>query len=229
MDQVLALATKEASSLACEGAVLLLTEKPLEASSKFNFGLEILRVIVRSALENERSKPESCSKTVTQANEFIQLKIPGLADERFYVFDSALLYTGGHNGGIDHGDAVIRSGCVLFNLALCFHQLGKASNSQDALQRAIDLYRTCAHLLLTTEDSLECGPVILFAMAALNNEACLHFDLGCLDGYYRIQAEIARTARGLGNAWSPDQQRVLREFQVNFSLTELGVPAARVA
>ena len=230
MDTVLALGVKEASSLACEGTALLMTERPLDAISKFNCGLEVLRVVVGGTYESHYKSTTDAERSRTApVHEFIQAKVPGLADERFYVFDFAMLYAEDNGGQIDHGTAIVRCAAVIFNLALCFHKLGKATKSEDALRSSINLYRTCAQLLLTTEDAQECSLVALFTMAAFNNEACLHFDLGCPEEYYRIQAEISRAANATRKEWSPAQQQLVKEFHINFAVTESCAPAAGTA
>jgi tetratricopeptide (TPR) repeat protein len=233
---VLALGINEASLVACEGTALLMLERPMEASSKFTSGLDLLRVVVSGAYQVEmeetasRNKEPLCIATKkAQLHEFIQAQVPGLADGRFYVFDYALLYAEDNGPSIDHGSAVIRCAAILFNLALCYHQRGNASKSEDALRSAIDLYRTCARLLLTTDAALECTSITLVAMAALNNEACLHYQLGFSHEYYHIQGEIARATKGARKAWSPSQRQLIHEFHVNFCITEFCAPAASTA
>lgn len=101
---------------------------------------------------------------------FTSVEVPGLTDEVFYLYIyNRALFLKASPYGPDLSDA---NAIVLFNLAMVFHQRGMLCGQEVKLHKAVHLYDFCTKLIEGTTSSM--GALV---MAALNNQAQIHFSL----------------------------------------------------
>jgi hypothetical protein len=98
--------------------------------------------------------------------------IPGMNDDCFYVHNQALIFRVGVLGSFQ--DVNMASSILVFNLALSYHLVGMASNSESNLRAACRLYVTCAKLALTSDTHMV-GSAL--AVASMNNMAQIEYRL----------------------------------------------------
>lgn len=164
---------KRAAQLNNHGVKLLADRNSQAAMAAFQNALAGIKEMV-----NEPSNVMDQEKLFCQGDgqRFISespVILQALQTEQSFVYNRPLLIE--EIIMIDDLDSTLAllSAAILFNLALCCHQIGRAGQEK-ALKRASVLYRMSLQLLQNCEAN-ECTSVI--CLLALNNRAQIHYEL----------------------------------------------------
>jgi tetratricopeptide (TPR) repeat protein len=152
---------KEACRLNNDGARFLAKQDARNAVKSLKSAL-----LVMSRLLAQELPTEGLTSAVSPRCSFVD--VPGL-DDAFYVFHRAFLLDWSQSMGTD---LCFSNAAIVFNLALAFHQSGKAGCREDQLRRAAHFYGL-AISLVANPSSIPGGLVFV----ALNNLAQIHYEL----------------------------------------------------
>jgi hypothetical protein len=166
---------KRASELNNHGIKLLVAGHSQEAMNSFQNALAGIKEVVSD--QNPRFDCEA-SMSLAPTQRLISespLILQALQTDQSFVYNRPLVIEEVTAVAIDDLDSTLAllSAAILFNLALCCHQVGGAGQEK-ALKRASVLYRMSLQLLQNCEAN-ECTTVI--CLLALNNRAQIHYEL----------------------------------------------------
>lgn len=101
--------------------------------------------------------------------------VPGLEDEAFYIHNHAFCVELADSSTCTNEDMLMASLVVVFNLALCNHQVGRQTNDIEKLQRACHFYKICTETL-SFKDHVNMNTVAsVLALLCQNNEAQIRY------------------------------------------------------
>jgi hypothetical protein len=167
---------KRASELNNHGINLLFSDHPQEAMNAFQGALAGIKEIVSD--EGPHLDSESSSMSMSPADSLIRespKRLHALQNDQSFIYNRPLVID--NTVDVDCGDLdatlALLSATILFNLALCCHNIGR-SGQEKALKRASVLYRMSLQLLQNCEAS-DCTTII--CLLALNNRAQIHYEL----------------------------------------------------
>ena len=166
---------KQASELNNRGIKLLVAGHSQDAMDTFQSALSGIKEIVSDESPTFDDEDASMSDTPTQHRLISEspLILQALQTDQSFVYNKPLVIE--EIEAVDDIDSTLAllSAAILFNLALCCHQIGRAGQEK-ALKRASVLYRMSLQLLQNC-DANECTTVI--CLLALNNRAQIHYEL----------------------------------------------------
>ena len=212
---------------------------------QFNCAVSILRGVRNKPKEEVLPLPcSSGSNGYPKRHRVLQVKVPTTIeeeDERFCIHKYAGLY-GGWDAALPEEEqlqsTVFCSAVAIFNQALTFHQWARetttttsysANDSETTYRISLGLYHACARILLLSDGCQGNSDLTLLGLAALNNEACIYFRLGCHVEFHWIMEMVKDIATRFTGTWSYEDEQTIKEFLLNVVVSETGVPAARSA
>lgn len=151
---------------------------------------------------------------------FSSIQVPGLESDSFFIFDQALVFEASSQMDLSFLNAIL-----LLNLALTFHQKARHTGEEAKLRKALNLCRLAGELI--TDMSFSSGSLYL---AALNNQAHIHFELGeygratcALQAMEKAASEICFSESPIS---SPFTQEYFDQIYLNIAVTRAPIAAA---
>jgi tetratricopeptide (TPR) repeat protein len=154
---------QEACRLNNLGVMHLSHQDAASAVKAFKTSLSIMEGVAGKA-----DSADMCSSTANKCLSCPSAVIAGLEDS-FFIYNRALLL----DPAFAQTDLAFANAVILFNLALTFHQRGKALGQLPKLQKALYLYDVSTKLIADMSSSAGA-----LSLAALNNQAQILFALG---------------------------------------------------
>lgn len=145
--------------------------------------------------------------------------IPGLEKDSFYAFSKALVFEPSSEIDLSFTNAIL-----LFNMALTFHQRGSYAGETSKLCKAQSLYKLSCDLI---NEISSCSGALL--LAAMNNQAQIHFELGNYAQAIDVLGAMGREANEICLAESPSSpftQEHFDQFYLNIAVTRPPIAAA---